>query len=425
MPDTKKEHPDIESENKFIKKTPNFVGWAVFVFTISIVIISLISVVFPALIASNNSTAKALEEFGVVLLEVDAFQAGIWAASLLAANFIVFVIAVLYFKKRLPESIKNAIDFVFSFEVSKKVAFIALAALLVIYVGASAGELAVEEEWEDYVGLKKRVDNWSPDQVATQFEPHVRYFLLWSSLLLFGNYAVIPFLASISLVLLTYFFTVKLTKKRFAGIVSTVILLQSNIFLTYDTTVSYTNFWIVFYLLSLYLIFKAWPLSPVSYFLSIPSKAMTVMFFPMSLFFIYRTNISRIKKIIVAASTTAIILAGLIAASVYGINLSAVAGTQDEFDSDEFWLGFTSFSYQLRFDGLVLLFILPLVVGLFIASRHGFKHAESMMVLLGGMLLIAPLITGYTDQTNQPYRFVPFVVFFAISVGVLLSRRKI
>ena len=425
MPDTKKDQPDIESENKFIKKTPNFVGWAVFVFTISIVIISLISVVFPALIASNNSTVKALEEFGVVLLEVDAFQAGIWAASLLAANFIVFVIAVLYFKNRLPESIKNAIDFVFSFEVSKKVAFIALAALLVIYVGASAGELAVEEEWEDYVGLKKRVDNWSPDQVATQFEPHVRYFLLWSSLLLFGNYAVIPFLASISLVLLTYFFTVKLTKKRFAGIVSTVILLQSNIFLTYDTTVSYTNFWIVFYLLSLYLIFKAWPLSPVSYFLSIPSKAMTVMFFPMSLFFIYRTNISRIKKIIVAASTTAIILAGLIAASVYGINLSAVAGTQDEFDSDEFWLGFTSFSYQLRFDGLVLLFILPLVVGLFIASRHGFKHAESMMVLLGGMLLIAPLITGYTDQTNQPYRFVPFVVFFAISVGVLLSKRKI
>jgi hypothetical protein len=241
---------------------------------------------------------------------------------------------------------------------------------------------------------------------------------------LFGNYAVIPFIASISLVLLTYFFTVKLTKKRFAGLVSAVILLQSNIFLTYDTTVSYTNFWILFYLLSLYLILKAWPLSPVSYFLSIPSKAMTVMFFPMSLFFIYRTNISRIKKIIVAASTTAIILAGLIAASVYGINLSAVAGTQDEFDSDEFWLGFTSFSYQLRFDGLVLLFILPLVVGLFIASRHGFKHAESMMVLLGGMLLIAPLLTGYTDQTNQPYRFVPFVVFFAISVGVLLSKRK-
>jgi len=40
------------------------------------------------------------------------------------------------------------------------------------------------------------------------------------------------------------------------------------------------------------------------------------------------------------------------------------------------------------------------------------------------MLLIAPLLTGFTDQTSQPYRFVPFVVFFAIGVGVLLSKRS-
>ena len=88
-------------------------------------------------------------------------------------------------------------------------------------------------------------------------------------------------------------------------------------------------------------------------------------------------------------------------------------------------MGFTSFSYQLRFDGLILLFILPLIVGLFIASRKGFGHAESMMVLLGGILFTAPLLTGFTELTNQPYRFVPFVVFFAIGVGVLLSKRKI
>ena len=178
-------------------------------------------------------------------------------------------------------------------------------------------------------------------------------------------------------------------------------------------------------LLSLYLIFKVWPLSPVSYFLSIPSKAMTAMFLPMSLFFIYRCDISRNKKVIIAASTAAIILVGLLAASVYSINLSVSTGTQKEFDPDEFWLGFTSFSYQLRFDGLILLFILPLIVGLFIASRKGFGHAESMMVLLGGILFTAPLLTGFSELTNQPYRFVPFVVFFAIGVGVLLSKRKI
>jgi hypothetical protein len=34
------------------------------------------------------------------------------------------------------------------------------------------------------------------------------------------------------------------------------------------------------------------------------------------------------------------------------------------------------------------------------------------------------MLTGFTNQTNQPYRFMPLVVFFAIGVGVLLSKRE-
>jgi len=71
-----------------------------------------------------------------------------------------------------------------------------------------------------------------------------------------------------------------------------------------------------------------------------------------------------------------------------------------------------------------LLFILPVIVGLFIASRNGFKDAESIMVMIGGILLTAPLLTGFTELTNLPYRFVPLIVFFAIGVGVLLSKKE-
>jgi hypothetical protein len=88
-------------------------------------------------------------------------------------------------------------------------------------------------------------------------------------------------------------------------------------------------------------------------------------------------------------------------------------------------MGFTSFSYQLRFDGLVMLFMIPLMVGLFLISKKGGKHGESIMVFISGMLLITPILTGFTNQTNQPYRFVPLVVFFAIGVGVLLSKRQV
>ena len=130
------------------------------------------------------------------------------------------------------------------------------------------------------------------------------------------------------------------------------------------------------------------------------------------------------KKIIIAGSTSTIILGGVLASVAFGADLTGATGSQEPFSSDEFWLGFTSFSYQLRFDGLLLLFILPLIVGLFIASRNGITHADSIMLLIAGILFTAPLLTGFTDQTNQPYRFVPLVVFFAVGVGVLLSKRK-
>ncbi len=418
----KVEEPPLESK-KPIWKNSTYLSWAIFLFTLSIVLVNLVSVVFPALIISGNSTIAELKDLGIVLFEVDPFVTGTWAGPLFAANLIIFVLGILYFKKKLPDSISKSIHFVFRLDVSKKIAFITIAVLLIVYIAFSASELFVEEEWEDYAGIKQRIENWSPEQVTKNIEPHVRYFLLWSSHILFGYYTIIPFLASISLLVLTYFFTYEITKNRFAGLVAFVLLLQSNLFLTYDSTVSYTNFWILFYLLSLYLVYKVWPLSPLAYLLSIPSKTLTVMFLPMSLFFFFRSKISRKKKIFVSASCVAIILIGAsLAAS--GANLSVVTGTQEEFDSDEFWLGFTSFSYQLRFDGIVLLFILPLVVSLFIASKNGVNHADSIMILISGILLTAPLLTGFTDQTSQPYRFVPIVVFFAIGVGVLLSRRK-
>ena len=90
-----------------------------------------------------------------------------------------------------------------------------------------------------------------------------------------------------------------------------------------------------------------------------------------------------------------------------------------------FWRGFTAFSYQLRYDGLVLTLVLPLVVGLYLVSRRGVRQADSIMIMIMGMLLAAPLLVSLTVSTIQPYRFVPLVVFFAIGVGTLFSKRLI
>jgi hypothetical protein len=138
----------------------------------------------------------------------------------------------------------------------------------------------------------------------------------------------------------------------------------------------------------------------------------------MSIYFVLRSDISKRNKIIVASATTMIIVVVGISAMSSGLG----EATQESFDAKEFQMGFTSFSYQLRSDGLVMLFMIPLMSGLFLVAKKGVKHGESIMVLISGILLIAPILTGFTNQTNQPYRFMPLIVFFAIGVGILLSK---
>jgi hypothetical protein len=82
----------------------------------------------------------------------------------------------------------------------------------------------------------------------------------------------------------------------------------------------------------------------------------------------------------------------------------------------------STFANQIRHDGLVTLFVLPLVFGLFMVSNRS-RYANSIMVMIAGMLVIVPLISGFTEMTNQPYRFVPLVFFFAIGVSALLAKR--
>ncbi|HEU04102.1 MAG TPA: hypothetical protein ENH95_03145 [Nitrosopumilus sp.] len=417
---SEKELKKPSEPSKFEKIRPSPISWIVFFFTISMVILSLIPVVFPSLIVAGFTQVNDLERLGISGKQIEPYEAGPLAGALFVTSGIVFGLAILHFKNKLPQSISKGFQFIFNFEVSKKVAIISMVVILAIYVAASANELAEEEQWEDYIGVKQRLETWSPDQITNSFEPHVNYFLISSSMILFGNYAVVPFLASIALVIMVYFFTKQITNKRFAGIVAAIILLQSNVFLTFDTSVAYTNFWILFYLLSLYFMYKAWLLSPVSYIASIPAKALTVTFLPMSIYFLLRCSISRKKKMIISGAIIGIVIIGATASS--GANLTGGA-QQESFISDEFWIGFASFATQLRFDVLVILFLIPLVIGLLCTSTKN-KHAESMMVMIGGMLLIAPFLTGFSDQTNQPYRFVPFVTFFAVGVGILLSKTK-
>ena len=396
------------------------ISWVAFTFTISIILISSIPVIFPALFSEVFFIPKS-EGIGVpTQFENDPFEFGILAIPLIVTNISVLIFFFLIRKSQLNEKIKTFTNF----KISQKISIITVIILIGIYISISYTEIGfgtyhalIDEEYVDWDRLKNRIINMQsiwPDQLSS--EPHFKHTLLKISQIIFGNFYVIPYMSSIGLLIITYLFTSKITNNRIAGIISLVLVLQSNLFLTFDTSATYASFWIMLYLLSLYAMMKTWPLSPMFYLLALFTKLSVILYGPLSLFFILNSEISKQRKIIITISISLIFLVSL----GYG-------STQDfvkvDWEWNDFWLGFTAFAFQLRLDGLLVVFLLPLTIGLFIKSKTN-KYSTSILILIGGILLISPITSGFLNETNQPYRYLSLIVFFAVGVGLLFSRAK-
>ena len=77
----------------------------------------------------------------------------------------------------------------------------------------------------------------------------------------------------------------------------------------------------------------------------------------------------------------------------------------------------------MRYDGLVVLFLIPIVTGLYFISKKN-QYANSVSIMISSVLLTGPLLLALTDITTQPYRFIPLVVFCAIGIGMILANQK-
>ena len=161
---------------------------------------------------------------------------------------------------------------------------------------------------------------------------------------------------------------------------------------------------------------KTWPSSPMFYLLSLFTKLSVILYGPMSLFFILNSEISKQRKIIITISISLLFLILL----GYGSTQNFV---KVDWEWNDFWIGFTAFAFQLRLDGLIVVFLLPLTIGLLIKSKTN-KYSTSILILIGGILLISPITSGFLNETNQPYRYLSLIVFFAVGVGLLFSKAK-
>ena len=401
------------------KAFSNVLSYLVFLSTISIVIISLFAIIFPGFFISIYFPYN---------VEIVPFEPSIWLIPVSSFSFVFLVLGFVYYKRKLPVQVYKCIQFILNFEISKRITVILGIIIFVFYIGFSVNELSINEEGQfpDYNILKTALQIWPSTEsddiyVQEQNSRYVRMVLLGTSLEIFQNIKILPFVASISLLIVTFFLTYQISHKRFSGIVALLIILQSHTFLFFDTVAVFENFWILFFLISLYLINRKWQLSSILYLLALFSKAFIFVFFLSTIFYIYRARISSRKKIWAMCSYGGVIL---IILTVFSFG-DSVYGDIINISDSEFFLALNTLGYTLRYDVFIILSLLPVTIGLFFTSRRGFLQADSILVLILASLLAGPFISMLTEfYFVLPYRFLPLIVFVAIGIGVFLSKKN-
>jgi len=404
-------------ENEFPKKSNNILVWLIFSVGFIIISLSIISAIFPALLISVIGYEEFLEPFEISPIGV----------PIIVINIISISLVILHIKQSLPKLFLDYIQKFLSFDLSKKNSLIFLIIILAIYITVSVNELSMNElqQYGDFLILDNALEIWPNNEsenvyVSEQLTRHVRMILLVISDEIFDNVKFIPFLASIFLLITTYFLTIKFAKKNFAGLIAVILILQSSTFLTFDTIAVYENFWVLFYVLSIYLILDKPRISSIFYFFSIFSKAITVLMLPVTIIVTLLSDIPSKRKFFVVFTHVVVLIVSI---GIFQFS-NTIYGSVIDINTSEFFTGFSTLAFNLRFDVFLLLFLLPVSMGLFLKAKNGSKNAISLIVLIGGTILVTPILEMVTEfYFVYPYRYIPLIVFFAISLSSLFSKR--
>lgn len=340
----------------------------------------------------------------------------------LSISLVVFFI-LLGLQKKFKISKKIKMNTILEFNISKKISILIVIVTLALYITLTYHEIFEDEYQIVGTDFADTIEGLNEKQILefvktpiSIFILDIRGILLKISILVFGTIRFIPFVVSILLLVLVYFFTLKITKNTLAGLLSFFLLIQNPLFLKYDTISTYNNTWIFFYILSLFLISKkTWVLSPISFIISVYTKGLSAIFFPISFLFIFQSKKEVKKKLFLIYGS--VIFIGIAWYVIYYYY-------NGEFDFEEFWTGFFTFA-KINYDPLFLALLIPVIIIMYVLTKRGVPHASTMMLAILISLISQPiLVSFFTQFLIHDYRFMPFTVFFAISIGLLLSKNQ-
>lgn len=301
-------------------------------------------------------------------------------------------------------------------------------AILVVYSGVSIPELFVDEctgvgDCFDFDRRMSRINVWDLNWLKDDFRHSVHMGLLVLSDQLFDNAKFLVLVSSVILLYVSFILTKRMSGKAIGGIVGILVILSSSNFYRYDTSVTYPTFWATLYFTGLLLITsKKWYLSVVPYVFSIPAKALTALYFPATIGFIYYSNNPAKNKILVLYTILIFLGIGLI------LGVSTLSGQESggfilvkDFRLMDFVGGFVSWMWKGFAQDQITLMLIFVTASLVFVKRKKIENSKQVLSLLLGMIIISPILTGMTTYDVWPYRMLPVVVVVGILSGMLVS----
>lgn len=312
------------------------------------------------------------------------------------------------------------------FELSKERALLIVIAILGSYFIMTFAELFTPEctgylTCHDFDRRMARLYQWSVQDIVNDFRHSIHLGLLVLSQQVFGNYMVLSWISSGILLLLTYLFTIRITNRRFAGILAMLILFQSSIFRDYATSVTYPSFWAVLFIFALYMsINKKWFVAPISSILAVPAKSLSGLFMPATIVFVWFSDLDKKLRKKMVIIYVCILVIGLVAGYFVYSN-QVIKGTLVplEFRPNKIIDGLGSWANSFRGDRASLMLLITAIPLLWLIRNV--PYSKSLLFLLVGMLLVSVFIRGFTTYDNWPYRFLPHVVIIGVMYGFIFT----
>jgi len=151
----------------------------------------------------------------------------------LSISLVVFFV-LLYLQKKFKILKKIKANAILEFDLSKKISILIVIVTLVIYVSLTYHEIFEDEYQIVGADFAYTMEFLNDKQIleflklpTDIFVLDIRGILLKLSILIFDTIRFIPFVVSILLLVLVYFFTLKITENTLAGLLSFFLLIQN------------------------------------------------------------------------------------------------------------------------------------------------------------------------------------------------------